>query len=128
MLSILTMSHGSEGLPLYRRFQHEGAISKYWTGRGETFKGVRKVSNYKETSESADAIILTSSGMGGLREEIEAGGRVVFGGSRFGDFLVTEEGFSSTVEMIGDTPDLEDGLRITLTGIFADGRWLSQCL
>jgi hypothetical protein len=123
MLSVLTISQGSEGLPFYRRFQNEGCISKYWSRTGIKYKGVRCVSNYRDTIESSDIVLITSPGMGGLGEEINAGGRVVIGGTRFGDFLITPDGIKSFLKMLDNKP-LEDGIPVSFLGIYRDGTWL----
>jgi hypothetical protein len=61
--------------------------------------------------------------MGGLGEEINVGGRVVIGGTRFGDFLLTEEGQKAVSRML-EPSIINDGLPVTFVGLFNNGKWL----
>lgn len=123
MLSILIISQHGEGLPLYRRFCDEGCITKYYNFKGESFKGIRCVSDYKPASESADLVIITTPSNGGVGEDISERGNVVYGGSRFGNFLITKEG-TEAVERLLNPVELEDGVVVSFTGLFQKGKWV----
>lgn len=112
----------SEGLPLYRRFANEGCITKYWSKEGKSYSGVRNVSNYTDSAESADFIIITTPGLGGIGEDLLQRCGTVYGGTRFGDFLLTNEGIRSFLRML-NTTSLEDGVEVSFTGFFDKG-WI----
>lgn len=120
MLSTLVISYHGEGLPLYRRFLDEGCISKYYNAKGETFEGVRGVSDYISASESADLIIITAPSTRGVGEDCVERGNVIYGGSQFGDFLITPEGVEAFNRMLPQT-ELEDGVVVSFTALFNKG-------
>lgn len=129
MLSILILSQYGEGKHIADKLIHEGHIVKFWAADAKTEQAAQnvyqwqKVDRYQEYIQTTDLFIFTTSGIGGLAEDLRRRGKMVVGGS-LQELLVKDSGLTSAAfNCLGMMPcsDTLQGVPLTFCGLY-DGK------
>lgn len=131
MLSILILSQKGEGNELADKLVVEGNVVRFWVKdatipRTENQPPWQEVDRYEDYLETTDLFIFTSSGCGGLAEDLRARGKMVVGGG-VQDVLHRDLGVVDASARLMDLAPVipESGVAASLCGWFDGKTWVT---
>lgn len=130
MLSILILSQRGEGNELADKLVSEGNVVRFWVKdpdyrRSEAKHPWQEVDRYEDYLETTDLFLFTSSGFGGLAEELRNRGKMVVGGT-IQDVLVTPEVSDAAARLMSLAMVVpETGVQASLCGWYDGRHWIT---